>query len=124
MSNGEVECISTAVAYMRASHLRMLIYDLICMGSDNYDQDNINMEPAGIIVDNEAVKSMVICNKDTAGNRHVARRHHHVRQGTALQEDKFQWIGSKIQLVDPLTKSGSATSFMDLWKCILYNCEE
>ena len=38
MSSGEAEYISAEVAHMRASHLRMLIYDLRCMGSDNYDQ--------------------------------------------------------------------------------------
>ena len=66
--------------------------DLRCMGSDKYDQDNVNMEPARIIIDNEAAISMAKCNKDTAGNRHVARRYHYVRQGTALQEHKFEWI--------------------------------
>ena len=58
MSSGEAEYISAAVACMRASHLRMLIYDLRCMGSDNYDQDNVNMEPARIIIDNKAAISM------------------------------------------------------------------
>ena len=37
MSSGEAEYISAAVACMRASHLRMLIYDLRCMGSDKYE---------------------------------------------------------------------------------------
>ena len=124
MSSGEAEYISAAVACMRASHLRMLIYDLRDMGSDKYDQDNVNMEPARIIIDNEAAISMAKCNKDTAGNRHVARRYHYVRQGTALQEHKFEWIGTKFQLADPLTKPGSATSFMELWKHILHDCEE
>ena len=65
------------------------------MGSDNYDQDNISMELARIIIDNEAAISMATCNKDTAGNRHVARRYHYVWQGTALQKHKFEWIGTK-----------------------------
>ena len=60
------------------------------MGSDNYDQDNISMEPTRCIIDNEAAISMATCNKDTAGNRHVARRYHYVQQGTALQEHTFE----------------------------------
>ena len=76
------------------------------------------------IIDHEAAISMAKCNKDTAGNRHVARRYYYVQQGTASQEQKFEWIGTKFQLADPLTKPGSVTSFMELWKCILHDCEE
>ena len=48
---------------------------------------------------------MAKCNKDTAGNRHVARCFHHVRQGsTVLKEQKFEWIRSKFQLADILFK--------------------
>ena len=64
----------------------------------------MNYEPAKIIIDNEAVICMANCNKDTAGNRHVARRFHYVRQGTALKEHKFKWIGTKYQLADIVTK--------------------
>ena len=120
MSSGEAEYISAAVVCMRSSHLRVLIYNLRCMGSDNYDQDNVNMEPARIIIDNEAAISMAKYNKDTAGIRHIARRYHYVQQGTALQEHKFEWLGTKFQIADPLTKPGSATSFRELWKCIYF----
>ena len=36
MSRGDSEYIFAAVAYMRASHLKMLIYDLRHMGSNEY----------------------------------------------------------------------------------------
>ena len=75
MSSGEAEYISAAAACMRASHLRMLSYDLRFMGCDHYDQDIVKLEPARIIIDNEAAICMEKCNKDTAGNRHVARRY-------------------------------------------------
>ena len=90
ISNGEAEYISAAVACMRVSHLRMIIYDLRCMGSDNYDQDNVNMEHARIIIDNEAAISMEKCNKDCTGIRHIARRYHYVQQGRALKEHKLE----------------------------------
>ena len=78
MSSGEAEYISAAVACMRASHLRILIYGLRHMGSNEYDQDNVNMEPAIMIIDNEAAIAMAKCNKDMVGNRHLARRYHYV----------------------------------------------
>ena len=102
MSSGEAEYIYAAVACMRASYLRILINDMR--------------------FDNEATICMAKCDKDTAGNRHVARRYHYVQQGTALQEHNIEWIGIKYQLADPLTKTGSAKSFFELWKHIVHNC--
>ena len=49
--------------------------------------------------------------KDTAGNRFVARRYHYVCQGTALNEYKFEWIGTKFQQADLLTKPGTPEIF-------------
>ena len=89
MSSGEAEYIAAAVACMRASHLRMLIYDLQNMCSRDYNHTEIKQPPAKIIIDNEAAIAMATCNKDTAGNRHVARRYHYVRQGTSLKEHTF-----------------------------------
>jgi len=54
---------------MRASYLRMLIYDLKFLGPETYDADNLKYEPARIIIDNEAAIAMAKCNKDTAENR-------------------------------------------------------
>ena len=82
LSSGKAEYIASAVACMRASHLRMLGYDIEYMGEETYDPMNITYRPSHIIIDNEAAKCMSECNQDTAGNRHVARRYHYVRQGT------------------------------------------
>ena len=67
---------------------------------------------------------MAKCNKDTVGNKHVARRFHYVRQGTVLNEYKFQWICSKFQLADILTKVGKKASFSVLWFLILHQEEK
>ena len=75
---------------MRTSHLQMLIYDLKHLGTPKYDGDNLDYEPAKIIIDNVAAIRMAKCNKDTPGSRHVARRFHYVRQSTALKEHKFE----------------------------------
>gem|GEM_PF-2876143 len=124
MSSGEAEYISAAVACMKASHIRMLEYDLKFLGTEMYDINDPKYEPARIIIDNEAAIAMTKCNKDTAGNRHVARRYHYVRQGTNLNEHKFEWIGTKHQLADPLTKSGTPGTFGYLWSMQLANVND
>jgi len=60
--------------------------------------------PDLIVIDNEAAIAMTNCNKDTAVNRHVARRYHYVRQGTTLKEHTFHWIGTKKYIACPMTK--------------------
>ena len=119
MSSGEAEYIAAAVACMRASHIRMLTYDLRNLGSTTYDPNKPECEPSRIIIDNEAAIAMAKCNKDTAGNRNVARRYHYVRQGTTLKEHEFEWISTKYQLADPLTKSGTMGTFGLLWSLLL-----
>ena len=108
---------------MKASHLRMLKYNLNHLGTDDYDSENMKCPPAMIIVDNEAAIAMSSCNKDTAGNRHVARRYHYVRQGTALKEHTFHWIGTKFQLADPMTKEGGPSKFKGLWDIYMVDME-
>ena len=120
MSSGEAEYISAAAACMRASHLQMLTYDLNYLGTPKYDGVNLDYESAKIIIDNEAAICMAKCNKDTTGNGYVARRFHYVRQGTALKENEFEWIGTKYQLADILSKVGTRPSFGNLWSLILY----
>ena len=119
MSSGEAEYIASAVACMRSSHLRMLGYDIEHMGKFDYNPMEIKYDPSYIIIDNEAAKCMSECNKDTAGNRHVARRYHYVRQGSLLNEHKFKWIGTKSQLADPMTKEGGPAKFKNLWDIFL-----
>ena len=115
ISSGEAEYISAAVACMHASRIRMLVYDLKFLDINEYDSNGPNYRPATIIIDNEAAISMATCNKDTAGNRHVARRYHYIRQGTALNKHKFEWIGTKHQLADTLTKPRTPSTFLSLW---------
>ena len=115
MSSGEAEYISAVVACMRASHIRMLVYNLKFLGTIEYDSNEPKYEPATIIIDNEAAISMTTCNKDTAGNRHVAWIYHYVKQGTALNEHKFEWTGTNHQLADILTKPRTPSTFSSLW---------
>ena len=115
MSSGEAEYISAAIACMRASHVRMLRYDFDDLSKKADDNDITNYEPAHVMIDNEAAIAMTSCNKDTAGNRHVARRYHYVQQGTNLKEHLFHWISTKYQLAVSLPKKGEKAKFKDLW---------
>ena len=74
---------------------------------------------ASRIIDNEAAIAMTKCNKDTAGNRHVARRYHYVCQGSTLKEHTFEWISTKYEWTDPLTKLGTISIFGFLWSPLL-----
>ena len=115
MLSGEAEYISAEVACMKASHTRMLEYDFKHLGSKSYDLDNPIYEVSRIIIDNEAAITVSKYNKDTADNWHVARRYHYVRQGTSMNEHKYEWIGTKFQLADILTKPGTPETFGYLW---------
>ena len=95
--------IFAAAAYSRANQISILMYDLRFLGSSSYDGDNLQYEPSRITIDYEAAISMARWNKDTAGNRHVTRRFHYVRQGTSFNGHSFEWIRTKDQQVD--TKS-------------------
>ena len=90
---------------MKASHIQMLQYNFKLLGTQPYDLYNPICEPSKIIIDNEAAIAMSKCNKDTAGNRHITRRYHYIHQDSSLNEYKVEWIGTKFQLADTLTKS-------------------
>ena len=104
MSSGESEYISAAAVCMTASHLHMLTYDLNYLGNPKYDGDNLDYEPAKIIIDDEISICMAKCNKDAAANKHVAWGFHCIRHGIGLKEHKFEWIGTKSQMADILIK--------------------
>ena len=81
------------------------------------------MNQQKIIINNEAVIDMAKCNKITAGNHCVARRYHYAQQGTTMKEHVFEWIGTRYQLADTLTKAGTPTMFAQLWSIQLSKTE-
>ena len=81
ISSEETEYISAAVACMKASHIRMLEYDLKHFGTQSYDLNYPICEPLKNIINTEAAIAMSKYNKETASNKHVARRYHYVHQG-------------------------------------------
>ena len=120
MSSDKAEYISATAACLGASNLRMLTYGMKFLGPESYYGDNMNYEPARIIISNDAAISMAKCNKFKSGNWHVTRRFHYVRKGTALNEHQLYWIGTKYQFADVLTKVGLHAGFKPLWELLLY----
>ena len=70
------------------SHLYVNIY-LQYLSSEEYNPEKPTCEPSRIILDNEATIAMSKWDKDTAGNRHLAKRYHYVHQETMLKEHIF-----------------------------------
>ena len=110
MSTGEAEYLAAGNACMSAAHIRMLLYDLQHLGSDEHSYtDPKNMPPATIVLDSEAAMAMAINDRDTARTRHIARRYHYVRHGVAQKDHVLTWIKSEDQIADFLTKNGDFT---------------
>ena len=87
MSSGEAEYISGTVVCVKARHItRMLQYVFKHLGFQSHNLCNPIYEPSRIIVDNEAAIAILKCNKATAGDRHVARRHHYIHQDTSFNQ--------------------------------------
>ena len=69
--------------------------------TQSYDVNNAIYEPSKIIIDDDAA---------------ITRRYHYEHQGTALNECKFQCISTKFQLLNPMTKPGTPTTFRcNIW---------
>ena len=84
-----------------------LNYDLYHLSDKDYEPENTENYPASnVILDSEAAIAIAKSDKDTKRTRHILRRYHFVRQGSALGQHQLGWIGTESQLADPLTKNG------------------
>ena len=107
MSTGEAEYLGAGNACMSAAHLRMLLFDLQKLGTDEHSYDDpVNMPPASVILDSEAAMAMANSDRDTARTRHISQRFHCVRHVSQQKEHILTWVKSEDQLADFLTKNG------------------
>jgi len=98
LSSAEAEYNEGCVAFMAASHLRMLL----CEFEGVRDEDT----PATTIYfDSKSAIAIGANYKDTKHTRHIMRRYHYVRQNIAANRFKTQWIGTEFQLADIGTKN-------------------
>ena len=107
MSTGEAEYLGAGSACVSAAHIRMLLYDLQKLGTDEHSYtEPTNMPPATVVLDSEAAMAMANSDRDTARTRHIARRFHYVRHGVSQKDHVLIWVKSEDQAADFLTKNG------------------
>ena len=85
----------------------MMNYNLYHLTDQDYTPENTERYPASnIILDSAAAIAIAQSDKDTKRTRHILRRYHFVRQGTALRQHQLGWISTDHQMANPLTKRG------------------
>ena len=90
LSTGEAEYLAASVACTAAQHIRMMNYNLYHLTDQDYIPENTETYPASnIILDSAAAIAIAQSDKDTKRTRHILRRYHFVRQGSALGQHQL-----------------------------------
>jgi len=97
LSSAEAEYNEGCMAFMAASHLRMLLCELEGI-------DETEMPPTAMIFDSKSAIAMVSSDKDTKHTRHIMRRYHFVRNEIAAKRFVMNWIGTEYMVSDIGTK--------------------
>jgi hypothetical protein len=98
MSLAEAKYNEGCIAFMAASHLRMLLAEL--EGVEEQD-----MEPTNIFFDSKSAIAMGDSYKDTKPTRDIMRRYHYVRECIVSKKFTMQWIKTLLQLANIGTKN-------------------
>jgi hypothetical protein len=107
LSSAEAEYNEGCVAFMAASHLRMLLCELEGIQEST-------LPPTTIYFDSKSAIAMGSSYKDTKHTRHIQRRYHYVRENIANNRFTMGWITSEFQAADIGTKitSGPRHKFL------------
>ena len=107
MSSAESEYMAACAGCMAGVHIHMLLYDLLYLGTPNYDKVQLSLPnpPTVIMVDNQAAVQMAKNDQITCRNCHIARRYHYVREGQKLKLHILKHCGKEDQLADIATKT-------------------
>ena len=110
MSTSEAEYMAACSATMATAHIRMLLYDMMFLGTKQWKQSiqNLPTTPTVLMVDNEATVQIAKNGKLTRKTRHIERRFHFVRQGQQDGTHQLHWLPCEHQLADVLTKTQPA----------------
>jgi hypothetical protein len=98
LSSAEAEYNEACVAFMAASHLRMLLCEL----DGTKDEDT---PPTSIYFDSKSAIAIGANYRDTKHTRHIMRRFHYVRENIAANRFTSNWISTEFQLTDIGTKN-------------------
>jgi hypothetical protein len=124
MSTSEAEYMAACSATMATAHIRMLLYDMLYLGTKQWRESTQRLPttPAILMIDNEATVQIAKNGKLTRKTRHIERRFHFVRQGQQDGIHQLHWIPCDYQLADILTKtqlSGKIDPHLKKIFCIL-----
>jgi len=97
LSLAEAEYNEGCVAFMAASHLRMLLCELEGV-------DESSMGPTTMLFDSKSAIAMGSSYRDTKHTRHIMRRYHYVRNEIAANRFTMKWIGTEFMISDIGTK--------------------
>jgi hypothetical protein len=97
LSSAEAEYNEGCVAFMAASHLRMLLCEL--EGIEDAD-----MAPTTMFFDSKSAIAMGSSYKDTKHTRHIMRRYHYVRNEIVAKRFSMNWISTEFMIHDIGTK--------------------
>ena len=93
LSSAEAEYNEGCVAFMAASHLRMLLCEL-----EGVDESTLS--PTTIFFDSKSAIVMGSSYKDTKHTRYIQRRYHYSRENIANNRFSMDWITSEFQIAD------------------------
>jgi len=97
LSSAEAEYNEGCVAFLAASHLRMLLCELEGM-------DESSMPPTTMFFDSRSAMAMGNSYRDTKHTRHIMRRYHYVRNQIVANRFSMKWIGTEFMMSDIGTK--------------------
>ncbi|KAI2491797.1 hypothetical protein MHU86_22765 [Fragilaria crotonensis] len=94
MSTSEAEYMAACSATMATAHIRMLLYDMLYLGTKQWRESTQRLPsiPAILMIDNEATVQIAKNGKLTRKTRHIERRFHFVRQGQQDGIHQLHWI--------------------------------
>jgi hypothetical protein len=97
LSSAEAEYNEGCVAFMGASHLRMLLCELEGINESS-------MAPTMMYFDSRSAMAMGSSYRDTKHTRHIMRRYHFVRNEIAAKRFEIKWISTEFMISDIGTK--------------------
>jgi hypothetical protein len=111
LSSAEAEYNEGCLAFMAASHLRMILAEL--EGVEETD-----LKPTIIFFDSNSAIAMGKSYKDTKHTRHIMRRYHYVRGGISSNRFIMEWLRTNVQLADIGTKNNPGPRHAELLNLI------
>jgi hypothetical protein len=93
LSSAEAEYNEGCIAFMAASHLRMLLCGLEGL-------EETSMPPTTMFFDSKSAMAMGNSYQDTKHTRHIMRRYHYLRNEIVANRFAMKWIGTKFMFSD------------------------